>query len=42
MVFVELFSDSAATVEVTSNEDGSWMVRQNDWKEAVGIRSSGM
>jgi len=31
-VFVDLFSDSAATVEVTSNEDGSWMVRQKDWE----------
>lgn len=28
-VFVELLSDTAATVEVTSYEDGWWMARQD-------------
>ena len=36
-MFIDLFNDSAATVEVTSNEDGSRMVRQKTGKEAVGF-----
>jgi hypothetical protein len=31
-VFVDLFNNTAATVLVTSNEDGSWVVRQKVWE----------